>query len=442
VYPRRHLLPLLAMSALFITPEPSAAPADDVNEDEAKVPAYTLPDPLVMADGRPVTSARQWRRGRRPELLELFAREVYGRSPGRPRGMRFERFDEEPAALGGRAVRRQVRVWFTGGPDGPWMDLLLYLPRGARGPVPAFLGLNFEGNHAVQPDPGIRLSDRWMANDLRAGRVNHRATGAARGSEAARWPAAYLVAQGFALVTAYRGDLEPDHPEGWREGVRAVFPVDGRREARAAATPVTEFAPDAWGCIGAWAWGLSRALDYLEADVDVDPRRVVLFGHSRLGKTALWAAAQDERFAAVISNNSGEGGAALARRRFGERTHHLNARFPHWFCGNFKQYDGREDALPVDQHLLLALAAPRPAYVASAAEDLWADPRGEFLAAVAAGPAYRLLGAADLGTAEMPPLNQPAGAGALAYHVRGGAHDVTDYDWTQYVAFADRQLRR
>jgi hypothetical protein len=332
------------------------ARAADANHDEAKVPAYTLPDPLTRADGRPVTSARQWRSVRRDEVLGLFRHHVYGRSPGRPRGMSFEVRAVEPRALGGAATRKQVRVWFTGRTDGPWLDLLLYVPNGARGPVPAFLGLNFKGNHAVTRETDVPLTTRWMRNDPKEGRIDHRATEASRGTEVSSWPIRRVLDRGFALATVYYGDLEPDHADGWKDGVRSVFPVDGSREAVAAAERITELAPDAWGAIGAWAWGLSRALDYLQTDPAVDGRRVAVIGHSRLGKTALWAGAEDERFAMVVSNNSGEGGAALARRRFGEQTLRINTAFPHWFCGQFKQYNDREDAIPVDQHELLALS--------------------------------------------------------------------------------------
>jgi hypothetical protein len=403
------------------------------NYDEAKVPAYTLPDPLICADGTKVSDAKTWEKKRRPDLLRTFEEQVYGRAPRKPHGLtRYEVTSLATNALGGKATRKEVTVWLTGTPGGPSFSLLLYVPNAARQPVPAFLGLNFNGNHAVSHEPGIRLSDRWMVSERSPCIVRNRATEACRGIEAARWPVENILARGYALATVYYGDLEPDFSEGWKLGVRAALSKAGTN---------TVFKPDEWGAIGAWAWGLSRALDCLETDGAVDAKRVALVGHSRLGKTALWAGACDERFAIVISNESGEGGAALARRRFGERTADLNRRFPHWFCGSFKQYSEREDAQPVDQHELIALIAPRPVYVASAEEDRWADPRGEFLAAKGAEPVYRLFGKVGLGVDDQPPLNQPAGD-FIRYHVRSGKHDVTDYDWEQYLHFADRHFKR
>ncbi len=325
-------------------------------------------------------------------------------------------------------ARRQIRVLLDGTEGGPTFEILLYVPSGAPRPVPAFLGLSFHGNHTVHPDVGIRLSRSWVAEG--PGVVGHRATEATRGSEAAAWPVERILDRGYALATVGYGDLEPDQAGAFADGVRARFGPGARGP----------LGPSDWGAIGAWAWGLSRALDYLETDGEVDARRVAVLGHSRLGKTALWAGAQDERFAMVVSNDSGEGGAALARRWFGETVEAITSSFPHWFAPRFREYAGREAALPVDQHLLLALVAPRPLYVASATEDLWADPRGEFLAAKAAEPVYRLLRREGLGVDDMPAPDRPVG-GTIGYHLRRGPHALTAYDWEQYLAFADRHLR-
>jgi len=398
-----------------------------VHFDEARVPSYALPDPLVRESGEAVSHIEDWR-SRRDEILELFRTHVYGHSPGAPDSMHSERLSSEPAALGGRAVREQVRLRF-GQRSTPRVDVLIYRPAAATGTVPAFLGLNFFGNHSIHADPSIFLSDQWMPGDREHGIEEHRATERSRGTAASRWPVEAIVERGYALVTAYCGDLDPDYDDGFRNGVHPLF--YRVRQSRPD--------PDQWGGIGAWAWGLSRILDFLESYTAIDHRRVAVLGHSRLGKTALWAAAQDERFALAISNDSGCGGAALSRRRFGETVEAITTVFPHWFARNFERYAGREDALPVDQHMLLALVAPRPLYVASAALDLWADPRGEFLAAKAAEPVYQLLGAGGLGADRMPEVDQPTG-NVLAYHVRTGGHDLSRWDWLQYLSFADRHL--
>jgi hypothetical protein len=399
----------------------------DTITEEALVPDYTLPDPLTFEEGTPVEDPESWLTQRRPEVLSLFEHHVYGRAPARPETTFFETTSVTEGALNGKAIRKEVTVRFREAEATPRLNVLIYLPAGLHQPVPLFLGLNFNGNHTIHPDPAITPATGWVRNNPDIGIEDHRATEANRGAASGRWPVDLILERGYGLATIYCGDIDPDYDDGFENGVHTLYPRDDSRG-------------DAWGTIAAWAWGLSRGLDYLETDGDVDAERVAVIGHSRLGKTALWAGATDPRFALVVSNDSGCGGAALSRRRFGETVKAINQAFPHWFCTNFKRYNDNESALPVDQHQLIALIAPRPAYVASAAEDLWADPRGEFLGAKNANPVYQLLGTEGLPTTSMPPVNRPA-MGTLGYHIRAGGHDITDYDWEQYLTFADHHLR-
>jgi hypothetical protein len=390
------------------------------NYDEAKVPAYTLPDPLTMRSGEPVRDAATWQQKRRPEIVQLFETQMFGRTPARHPKVTFELASIDQAALGGKAVRKEVSIRM----EGKTMRMLLYLPAAARGPVPVFVGLNFQGNHAINADTGITLGDTWVVDPQTKARVKQRAAEKTRGATANRWPVEKILARGFGLATIHYFDIEPDFDGGLPYGVRPLVQPGLK-------TP----AADGWAAIAAWAWGLSRAVDYLETDKAIDPKRIALIGHSRLGKAALWAGAMDQRFAIVVSNDSGEGGAAISRRQYGETVANLNTQFPHWFCANYRQYSGKEDTLPFDSHMLLALIAPRPLYVGSALEDQWADPHGEFLAAVAAGPVYQLFGKNGIGTNKMPEIHQPVGD-TVRYHIRAGKHDVTDYDWDQYLEFA------
>ena len=401
-----------------------------INKDESKVPAYTLPDPLKGADGKRITSSQQWLQHQRAAMLKLFSNNVYGRMPGKP-DMRFKVNGVDSFALGGIAIRKQVTILFAKNPamTEPSIDVLIYLPRSAKAPVPVFTGLNFYGNQTINPDTGISLSARWAMNDEQKGIVNNRATEASRGMDAGKWAVEEIITRGYGLATAYYGDLEPDNPEGWKTGIRTTLKIE------------LSISENEWGAIGAWAWGLSRIMDYLETDASVDAKKVVITGHSRLGKACLWAAANDTRFAIVVSNNSGEGGAALSKRWFGETIERINTSFPHWFTPAYKQYNKHPELLPADQHILLSLAAPRPLYVASAEDDWWADPKGEFLSAKNAEPVYALFGKKGLGVAGMPAVDHPVGE-TIRYHIRTGQHDFTLYDWQQYLDFADKQFGR
>jgi hypothetical protein len=421
------LLLCLFLLGMVVTARSQQRP---VNYDETNVPAYKLPDPLVCSDGTKVTDVAAWQGKRRPEILKLFQQEMHGISLGRPAEMQWETANCDKAALGGLATRKEITVWFGAQKSGPPMHILLYTPNAAKQPAPVFVSVNFDGNHTVSAEPGITITEQWTQDRKTKQEKLVRPDEKTRGQSIGRWEVEKLMARGYALATIQRADLEPDYPEGWRHGIRGfLLEKSGQKE----------FAPDAWGAIGAWAWGLSRTLDVLEQDKAVDAKRAVVIGHSRMGKAALWAGAQDERFAVVISNDSGEGGAALARRCFGETTAVINKSFPHWFCGNFKKYADKEDTLPFDQHELLALVAPRPLYVASAIEDRWADPKGEFLSALHAEPVWKLFGLPGLGVRDWPAVDQPVGA-TIGYHVRTGKHDVTAYDWEQYLNFADKHM--
>ncbi len=400
----------------LVVPAASQAPAFVPNYDEAQVGTYTLPDPLVGASGRRITKAKDWERSRRAEVLDLFKKHVYGELPGRPAGLRFRVRRVDSSLFGGKALRKFVRISFGEAPDAPGMDVMLVVPK-SRKPVPVFVTLNY-GNHTTSPDSTIPLPTRpGLTPDGQP---------IPRGAATRRWPFEQLVDAGFGIAMADYADLEPDRRTGWQTGIRTT--LQGQ----------TGLKPEQWSALGAWAWGMSRILDYLETDPLVDAKQVLVQGHSRLGKAALWAGANDPRFALVISNESGEGGAALARRNYGETIGRITTVFPHWFIPAYAGYAERIPELPVDQHELLALIAPRPLYVTSAEEDRWSDPRGEFLSAVAAAPVWALYGKAGLGTDQYPTPNQPIHGPTLGYHVRTGVHDVTPFDWAQYIAFAKK----
>jgi hypothetical protein len=393
------------------------------NYDEAKVGPYTLPDALTLLNGKPVKDAKIWTDRRRPEIVRLFEETQFGRAPGRPANLRFDVFENGAPAFDGKATRKQITIYFTGKKDGPQADLLLYLPASATKPSPVLLNIAFSANSSTVKDPGVKAGEVW-------GRDKKRVP-ASQGPSFGSINVERLIDAGFGFATIYYGDIDPDFLGGVPLGIRAQYLKPGK----------TEPAPDEWGAIAAWAWGLSRAMDYLETDKGVDAHRVALNGVSRLGKTVLWAGARDTRFAAVIASCSGEGGAAISRRDYGETVAHLTApsRYPYQFCANYGKYGAHVDQMPVDANLLVALMAPRPLLLQTGDQDFWSDPKGEFLAAAAAGHVYKLLGKEGLDTDQWPSAGIPI-FHTLSYFMHAGGHGTIPSDWDIYLKFLGMNL--
>jgi hypothetical protein len=383
---------------------------NDVNYDEARIPRYDLPDPLVTAEGKPVTTADQWRNIRRPQILSLFASFIYGAVPVPPDpiAQTYHVIKEDKSFMGGKVTKLDVSIRFKNRKGTAETHVLVFLPNKAKEPVPAFMMLSFD-------------NPRGGSFNLSSSRKGYLRNGV---------PLGQLVDQGYAYVSVYHGDLVGHNEVSFSGGIHKLFYRDGQSFPKA----------HEWGVLTANGWTGMRTLDYLETNDRVDASRVAVMGHSKMGKATLWAAAQDQRFAMAISAQSGCGGAALWRRKYGETMAKLN-RFPHWLSINARKFNDHEDDLPVDQHMLLSLIAPRPVYVASGTADTWADPHGEFQSANHAGPVYKLLGKKPLSTTKLPPPNQPLLDGDIGYHIRTGGHSVEPYDWQQFIKFADRHLQ-
>lgn len=412
-----------------------------VNYTEAKAGTYSLPDPLKLNDGQRVRNAKTWFERRRPEIRKLIEENWFGRSPGRPPEMTFDVFEPGTPAFDGRAIRRQVAIYFTKDRTGEKMDLLLYLPAHATGPVPMFLNMSFSANNLAVADPNVKAGRRWdrqtrtqvaaTAAPVAAAALPPRPEAAANRAPRGLRVEQFLAA-GIGIATFNKDDLAPDFVESEGLGVKALYLKPGQ----------TKPADDEWGAIAVWAWGASRALDYFETDKEVDARRVAIHGVSRLGKTALWTGASDERFAMVIASCSGEGGAAIARRNYGETLAHMAAptRYPYQFAGNYAKYARKVREWPVDANLLLAMIAPRPLLLQTGNTDKWSDPYGEFLAAVAAEPVYKLLGGKGLGTTRFPAAGEPI-LHDLGYLMHDGGHGTAPADFDIYIKFMKMHLR-
>jgi hypothetical protein len=375
------------------------------NYDEAKVPPYTLPDPLVLANGKPVKNADAWRRERRPEIIRAYETEIFGRVPARAPKVTWSVTGSEPAAREGAVSIKRVTGTTGEGANAPRIPLTLYTPANAKGRVPVILLVNFGGGGSAAP------------------------AGAPSGEPPV---AAEILARGWGYATIFYQDIQPDRRTSLDEGIIAFSRAPGQTHG-----------PEDWGAISAWAWGVSRTIDYLETDPLVDAKQIAVFGHSRIGKTALWASANDPRIAAIFVSCAGEMGSALSRRDFGETVDDMTQNFPWWFSGTFQKWAGRWNEMPVDAHMLIALSAPRPVFLTGGTRDQWADPVGMYLAAVAAGPVYRLLGKKDLGTSQPQPpaLDVPLTRGDLGWHYHTGAHAATPEDWKAFLVFLDKYFK-
>jgi (4-O-methyl)-D-glucuronate---lignin esterase len=385
------------------------------NYDESKVGNYTLPDPLVLADGQPVRDAKTWFDVRRPQLLKLYADDIYGRVPADTPKATFKVVETDTNALGGFAIHRDVEIRFGKGTNAPVAHLHMYLPPQATKPVPLLLHIVFFSNPPF-PDGTASTASAGPARRFRF-------------SEGG--PITNIFAHGYGYATFKYSGIQPDRANSFRQGVIGLTLKPGQ----------TKPAPDQWGAISAWAWGASRVLDYLETDPAVDAKRVALIGHSRLGKTVLLAGARDPRFALIFSSCGGEMGSALARRDYGETIDDMAANFPWQFCGNFQKYSGHWNEMPVDAHELIALNAPHPVFITGGTGDQWSDPRGEFLAEVAAGPVYELLGLKGLGTTNFPPVDTPLINGDLGWNYHTGPHAILPEDWNAFLDFADKYFK-
>lgn len=394
--------------------------AGPVFPEVAQLPSNPAPDPLVMLNGSKVASKQEWLEKRRPELIALFQHYMYGWFPPAVQVEGVVTYTDGHF-FNGQATLKLVtlKLATAGAPD---IHLLLVVPNHRAKPAPIFLGMNFNGNHTLVADTNVPLPTSWIAGPERYV-ANNRALEAGRGRETNVWALEQSINRGYAVATYFCGDVEPDTTNA-TGGVRETIHQPA--------------APDDWGTIAAWAWGLQRAVDYLMTDPDVDKRHIALVGHSRLGKAAMLAGAFDERVALVVPLQAGCGGTAPSRGTVGESVQRINTSFPHWFCDEFKKFNTQTDRLPFDQDGLIALCAPRPVLFGAAVEDNWANPAGAFDMLKSADKVYRLLGAEGLAAQTMPEINKMVDSN-LGFFIRPGKHSMTKLDWRYFLDFADKR---
>ena len=367
------------------------------NYDESKVPAYTLPDVLKTSGGKTVSTKLVWEQTRRPEILRLFEENVYGKVPRDFDSIKFAVSNDVTNAMGGKARLKEVTitVWRINKPVA--IHLTLFTPNSRTSPAPAFLLINNRGRDNT--DPSRKVKSEF-------------------------WPAEVAIDSGYAIAAFHVADAAADNKNTYQNGGLQLYPD-------------LLTADNGMKAIGSWAWAASRVMDYFKTNKDIDFNKVAVVGHSRGGKTSLWAGAEDQRFAMVFASCSGNTGAALARRQFGETIKVINTNFPHWFTNNYKKFGDNIESLPVDQHMLISLIAPRPVYTTNASQDLWADPKGSYLAVTKAQAVYSLYGNRQALDAVPPPLNTPVIKSILGYHIREGIHNLTAYDWENFIRFAN-----
>lgn len=391
------------------------------NYDESKIPNYILPDPLICSDGTRVVDVKAWEQVRRTELLHLFREYMFGYAPKIPAELHWIEIEHSDSALDGIAIRKTIKIQLYDKENAPSIELRIYIPKN-KSRVPTFLGVDLLPNYTLVDDFDFEKPDSILLGD------GIKTKAISIGYKKNFWQIRKIISRGYGIATFCCQDALIDKDIRFTDPIHKYFYLDGQSYPKA----------NEWAAISTWAWAMRIALSYLQIDSFVDPEKIIGIGHSRTAKTALWAAAQDKRFAMVISNNAGCSGTAISRRRFGETIEAINVRYPHWFCENYKKFNGRENELPFDQHELISLIAPRPIYIASAKDDNWSDQYGEFLGGWNANPVYELYGLKGLDTDTMPPVNTPCYSGQIGYHIRTGKHTMTEYDWIQYLDFADK----
>ena len=394
----------LLIFCFFLTGNILVIAQDEFNYDESNVPAYSLPDPFVTQSGDIVANPHTWEFVRRPEIITLFEDHVYGQVPKDFDQINYHLANEDKNAMGGQAHLKEVDITITRNGKHITIRLILFVPNEQTEPSPVFLLINHRNHENIDPTREVKMDF---------------------------WPAEKLIERGYAAAAFHVEDVADDNKDTFRDDIlQTLYPEQLQM-------------PNGMRGLGAWAWGAMRVMDYFERDPQVDAKKAGVVGHSRGGKASLWTGAQDPRWAITVSNDSGCGGAALSRRKFGETVKRINTNFPYWFTDNFDKYNDNEEALPIDQHMLIASIAPRAVYVASAVEDAWADPKGEFLSLKLGTRVHRDIYHLpfDLPSV-LPEINKPIHFPYVGHHIREGKHNLTAYDWGQFMDFADQLYAR